>query len=355
MLDRIYELPLSRTYVRHWGVVEAVRELFQNALDSDSPFEYTVGPDSLSITSRYARLEPKTLLLGTTSKADAKDKIGSFGEGYKIALLVLVREGVGVTVLNHDRRWKPEFRKSRQFDDEILAIRDSAHPENRGQGLTFELTGLSQDDLQAIHDSNLHMWNSVGRVNETSKGRILWDHPGKLYVNGLFVCETQLKYGYDMKPEFLRLERDRQTVSSFDLQFLSKDMWFETQQFEHVAELIEQDVPDLKYANYGTPELVKEACYKLFQQNHPGCIVASSQKELEHMVAQGMERVVVVHETMADIVKTSASYTSGPLIALRSPAQVMQDWFAQNRRHMRKDGIVAFKNLTNQAREWKLK
>ncbi len=355
MLDKIYELPLSRTYVRHWGVVEAVRELFQNALDSDSPFEYTVGPDSLSITSRFARLEPKTLLLGTTSKADAKDKIGSFGEGYKIALLVLTREGIKVTVLNHDRKWTPEFRRSRQFDDEVLAIRDSSYPENRGQGLTFLLEGLSQADLEAIHDSNLHMWSSVGEVDNTSRGQILHDHPGKLYVNGLFVCKTELKYGYSMKPEFLRLERDRQTVSTFDLKFHAKDMWFETRKADSVSQMIADNVPDMEYANYGTPDIVKEACYRLFLQNHPDSVVASSQQELEHMVAQGMERVVVVNQTFAEIVKTSSGYTAGPLVVLRSPCQVMEDWFSQNRRHMRKDGIIAFRELIDQSKQWKLK
>ena len=355
MLDKIYELPLSRTYVRHWGVVEAVRELFQNALDSDSPFEYTVGQDSLSITSRFARLEPKTLLLGTTSKADAKDKIGSFGEGYKIALLVLTREGIKVTVLNHDRKWTPEFRRSRQFDDEVLAIRDSSFPENRGQGLTFQLDGLSQADLEAIHDSNLHMWSSVGEVDNTSRGQILHDHPGKLYVNGLYVCQTELKYGYNMKPEFLRLERDRQTVSTFDLKFHAKDMWFETKKADQISTMISEGVSDMEYANYGTPEIVKEACYRLFLQQHPDSIVASSQQELEHMVAQGMERVVVVEKTFADIVKTSSGYTAGPLVVLRSPRQVMEDWFSQNRRHMRRDGIVAFRELTDQSNQWKLK
>lgn len=85
--DRIrsesYELPLSRDNVRHWGLKEAVRELIQNALDSESPFEYAFAQGQLFITSRFARLEARTLVLGSTSKSDRDDAIGSFGEGYK--------------------------------------------------------------------------------------------------------------------------------------------------------------------------------------------------------------------------------------------------------------------------------
>lgn len=355
MFDKTYELPLSRQYVRHWGVVEAVREIFQNALDSDSPFEYSLGTDHLSITSRFSRLEPKTLLLGSTSKADAPDKIGSFGEGYKIALLVLTREERPVTVFNHELRWDPEFRMSRHFGEEILCIRESKYPEGRGKGLTFHVDNLEQADIDAIVESNMHMWNSVGQVIDTHYGQILLDHPGKLFVNGLFVCKTEMKYGYNMKPEHLRLERDRQTVSSFDLQFLAKDMWFSTGRHQQVAELIADNAPDLKYANYGTPEVVKEACYRLFMDRHPGSIVASSQKELEQMVAQGLERVVVAHETFSDIVKTSNSYSTKEAVFVRSPAQVMTEWFRENRGHMRREGIVAFKGLLNQANGWKLK
>lgn len=355
MFDKTYELPLSRHYVRHWGVTEAIRELFQNALDSDSPFEYELGEDFLVLRSRFSRLEPKTLLLGTTSKADAPDKIGSFGEGYKIALLVLEREGRKVSVMNNDLLWEPEFRHSKHFEEEILCVRERRLPENRGKGLAFLVAGLSREDLEAVVAMNMHMWPSVGRVVETSKGRILLEHPGKLFVNGLFVCETQLKYGYDMKPEFLKLERDRQTVSTFDLQFLAKDMWFETGQHEKIAELIADKAPDMHYANYGTPEVVREACYRLFQERHPGAVVASSQKELEQLVAQGLERVVVVNETFRDCVVTSNSYMSREAVFVRSPKQVMEDWFRENRKHMRREGIVAFKELLAQAGGWKLK
>lgn len=355
MLDRIYELPLSQSYVRHWGVVEGVRELFQNALDSDSPFEYQLGPDSLRITSRFSRLEPKTLLLGTTSKADARDKIGSFGEGYKIALLVLTRAGVNVRVENNDRLWVPSFKRSRQFEDEVLCIRDSSYPEGRGQGLTFSLEGLDESDLDAIRETNMHMWAHVGEVLTTSRGEILLEHPGKLFVNGLFVCKTQLKYGYNMKPEYLRLERDRQTVSTFDLAFQAKDMWFETGRHEQIAAMIEENAPDMEYANYGTPELVRQACYELFKKNNPGAVVASSPQELKQMIAQGMTKVVYINKVFGDCVRTSSDYLTQDAVFLRTPQQVLHDWFNKNRKHMRRDGITAFQELLDQSKEWSLK
>lgn len=354
MFEKVYELPLARGYVRHWGIPEAVREILQNALDSDSPLEYTwQHGDTLTITSRNARLEPKTLLLGTTSKADRDDKIGSFGEGYKIALLVLTREGCSVKVFNNELLWQPEFRHSRVFNEEILAIKEEKFPEGRGKGLTFQVGGLSQPNIDAIVESTLYMQESIGQVYHTSKGLILLDRPGKLYVKGLFVCDTELKFGYDVKPEFLKLERDRQTVDSFDLQFLAKDMWFETGEHDKIAELLEAETPDLKYATWGTPEIVKEACYRRFQEKYPGKVAAKSQEDLDRLVRQGLKELVVIGGAYGDVVRSSIPYASTSIPVQQTPYQIMEQWFRDNRGSMRREAIVSFKELLTTAQKWK--
>jgi len=86
MFETVYELPLTKGYVADWRMQHAVRELIQNALDSESPFEWTLDGAQLRITSRHTVLGVETLLLGSTSKAENADAIGNFGEGYKIAL-----------------------------------------------------------------------------------------------------------------------------------------------------------------------------------------------------------------------------------------------------------------------------
>lgn len=353
MFDKVYELPLARGYVKHWGIPEAAREILQNALDSESPLEYTWGAKSLSITSRHSRLEPKTLLLGTTSKADCDDKIGSFGEGYKIALLVLTREGCEVKVYNNELLWRPEFRHSRAFEEEILSIREEKFPEGRGKGVTFEINNLEDSVIESIIASTLHMQESIGPVYQTRQGRILLDKPGKLYVNGLFVCDTELKFGYDVKPEYLKLERDRQTVDSFDLEFLTKEMWFQTGKHDQIAELLEAGTPDLKYASYGTPEIVKEACYRRFQEKYPGKIAAKSQDELDALIKSGLTEVVVVNGTYGDVVRASMPYASTSRPVQQTPYQIMEQWFREQRGNMRREAIVSFKELLTVAQNWK--
>lgn len=349
-----YELPIAKTYVRHWGMAEAVRELLQNAIDSDSPFEWEFREDTLHIRSRHSRLSAATLLLGQTSKSDSTDTIGSFGEGYKIALLVLTREGYPVTVHNGDRTWRPMFRQSRQFDSEVLCIEDEPAAQRRG-GLEFEVGGLSPADIAMIRDGCLHMQDDIGEVHQVQQGRILRARSGKLYVGGLLVCDTELKFGYDVKPEFLKLERDRQTVSSFDLKCLTERMWFDTGRWDEIAQMIGDGVKDLEYAEYGATDLVKDACYRAFRAKHPGAVIAKNQEELDALVKRGMTNVIVSRH-WAPLVSQAKAYTAEVVVPVTPPVDVLRKWLAANRREMRSASIESFrKELISQAESWRLK
>ena len=210
--DTIYPLSITRNYVSRWGVNHAVRELIQNAIDSESPFRYEFTHDSLRLTSEFTILTPQTLLLGSTSKADTGDMIGSFGEGYKIALLVLTRLGYPVEIHNGNKLWVPAFEYSKIFNEEILVIHESLLSDRKNSGLTMVVGGLDQQIKDSIIDSCLLMQDNVGEIKSTKYGDILLERPGKLYVGGLYICDVDTEYGYSIHPKHIRLERDRQTV-----------------------------------------------------------------------------------------------------------------------------------------------
>lgn len=351
---KTYELPMADGYVRHWGLHEAVREFIQNALDSESPFEYEVTDDTLKIHSRFATLPINSLLLGTSSKADNPRSIGSFGEGYKIAMLVLTREGYPVTVHNGDRVWRPVFRHSRTFDAQVLCI-DDTPASQANEGTTFEIGGLSPAEIEQIRDNCLFMQEHVGQFHDTPHGRILRERPGKLFVGGLFVCDTGLEFGYDIKPEYLRLERDRQTVSTFDLKWMTKEVWLETERYEEVATLLEQETPDLEYAEHGAPELVKEACYRLFQSKYPGHVAARDQDELEKLVENGMTKTIYVGGAYGALIRGAPSYQQQAIVEAKTPRETLQDWFEKNKQYMRRKAIVSFKRLIKESADWRIK
>ncbi len=359
-----YELSLVKDYVAHWGLAEAARELVQNALDGESPFKYSFEPTdeggwAFRLNSEFAKLDPKTLLLGQTTKADNADAIGSFGEGYKIALLVLTRLGHPVTILNGHLIWRPIFRFSKKYDAELLNIEETRADDRSNQGLTYIVEGLDDQDRAAIESCCLKMQAEIGQTIPTQNGDILIDRPGELYVGSLFVCRTEMHFGYDVKPGLMALERDRKTVDSWDIGTMTRDMWYETKQFDRIAQMIADSVPDLRYAKYSSPEIVKEACYALFMERNPGGLIASSPTELKKMIEEGLTETVYVGEDMHAQVANSNSYRAHNKtvrIIHTPPHEVLREWLAANRSEMRGKAIEAFKkDLLTKATTWSIK
>lgn len=117
-----YELTLTPNYVSDWNFNDALRELIQNGtdqevLDPDNEFQIDYSPKEkvLRLKNRKSVLKINTLLLGRSSKANNEDTVGQFGEGYKIAALVLNRLGKTFTIYNNEKNevWESRFKTGR--------------------------------------------------------------------------------------------------------------------------------------------------------------------------------------------------------------------------------------------------
>ena len=107
---KCYELTLTPNYVSDWTFNDALRELIQNGtdqevLDKENKFQiiYNGKEKTLRLVNQKSVLKINTLLLGRSSKANNEDTVGQFGEGYKIAALVLNRLGKTFTIYNNEK------------------------------------------------------------------------------------------------------------------------------------------------------------------------------------------------------------------------------------------------------------
>jgi hypothetical protein len=366
-VKNIYPLSITRDYVAAWGLVEAARELIQNALDSDSPFDFTFEPYQTEagqtlynfyLRSEFSRLEARHLLLGTSSKANDESKIGSFGEGFKIALLVLTREGYCAAVRNGNVLWTPFFTHNEDFGAEVLAIKEEG-PTGIDQGLCFMISGISSEEAGKIRGCCLKMQEeTIGETTRTPYGDILHEMPGELYVGSLFICHIPgLQHGYNLKPEHVKLERDRQTVDNWDLKWLLSKVWYSVGKPDVVAQMIYDNVPDVSSCQYNHDEMVKQAAYAIYKEKHPGAILAESPQEMRKMIEQGLVTTIYTGAGFASVVKATDAYQQDrQAIAPRptSPFDFLTSWFNAHKKGM--DAITAkhFKEtVLTTAAHWK--
>ena len=230
MNKRVYELPIANTYVHNWGIAEAIREIMQNAIDSESDgnklrIQYNIG--KLIITNIGCDLAISDLVLGSTSKHDLTKYIGTYGEGFKLALVVLLRNNILVKILTNGQQWTPEFRKSVKFKIDTLHIDVEPQPGANGH-ITFVIEDIDQDLFDELRYNNLAMSKalgySIGETLSTEYGDILLDarYKGMMFVNGLYVqSDISFQYGYNFKPEFLQLDRDRRAIGYYKMRELT--------------------------------------------------------------------------------------------------------------------------------------
>lgn len=296
-----YELTISSNYVKHWGVWEGVREFFQNAIDEENSnpdhkmlWKYEDG--CLTIINRNCKLSINSLLLGNTSKSDGKS-IGQFGEGYKVAIVVLLREGKKITIHNGDELWNVRFVNSRRYKDQVPVIETSKFG-IIGSDLIIEIEGITEEEWEEITNNILQIRETIYGVDpdqvDTEYGSILPDMPGRIYVEGLYISTKEsLKYGYNFKSYTCTLNRDRNILSDFEITWNASRIGCTAFQNKNDKLFEFLDLPDGDYAQHFISKNSKDELYEIFKEKNGSKIPVTSQEEYDYFKHKGMEPVFV--------------------------------------------------------------
>jgi len=332
-----YELSLSKDYVPNWTVVDAIRELFQNALDQQSTvenntmfFDYDESQQTLKIGNKLSVLDVKTLLLGSSTKRNDPNTIGQFGEGYKIATLVLTRLNKKVIFFNYGAKevWSPRFVKARRYGgEEILTFFiDKKYPWTSvpDNNLTIVIEGISLKEYKEIVESNLHL-QDVGKTIQSKLGRVLEEerYRGKVFVNGLFICDyNEYTQGYDFKPEYIKIDRDRKLADSFELRWLSSRMLSGIESSK-TLELIKNNAADVQYitsmngisldSNKPLNKILNDVYEDFKKENGEQAVPVTTQDEYSLIQKSSNYIPVYVPENYAVAIKSSSSYSDAVL------------------------------------------
>jgi len=221
------ELPITSQYLPKWKTWEGLREVVQNALDEEvqngheAKIYYCEETSTVTVSNKGATLDPRAFLFGHTTKADDARTIGEYGEGLKLGVLALVREGYVVRIAVGADVWTARFLNSRKYKAKILAfdIDKGAFPDN--EDVTVTITGVSAADYFDTVKRFLKFYPGVvDRVGNSSYyGYMLPEAQfrGKVFVKGVWVQDVDgLEFGYDFGTA-VKLNRDRDFLSGWDI------------------------------------------------------------------------------------------------------------------------------------------
>ena len=347
-----FELSISVDYIISWGFWEAYREIYQNIIDEintnkESKMHVFFDQDKnvLTIGNTGKPLEKKTLLLGYSTKADDKNQIGQYGEGYKLALLVLIRAGHKVEIYNGHEKWTPKIIKSRRYNTEIMVVDVEKNNTEMQNGITFRIENVTESLLESIKDYCLDL-SVISEKIETVSGTLLLDEKfsKKVYVNGLYVCtikNSKMKYGYNFKPERIDLDRDRKQVTAFNLfwetsaifsEIIDKELHFSGAE---LLNMLDKDMPEVEYIKNHRKSSVSfneftEMAYKDFKSKY-GIYAIPVESEYEAQKINELnngQKPVVVSRSKKDMIKASAAYSnySRVIIMVKKPHDYLTEF-----------------------------
>jgi hypothetical protein len=285
-MSKTYELPLSPNYVKDWGLWEAFREILQNAIDFGE-FDLLAGQHSISIVSKGATLDVSTLVLGTSSKG-AGD-IGKYGEGYKLALLVLARAGISVDLRHGTKSWTPEFGRSDTFNCDVLKIHEEEYDVDAGC-VSWTLLGLQEDEVIDL------MSKYIG-----FDGDAILDDPeqaGKIYVKGLYVTTiVGFEKGYNFDVGQIPLNRDRNMSITYNVQLATSKLLGETGDGKFVLKNMLADSHDTWVMPYFCPTTDKNAkliksVIEAWKDQYGDSVPVSDEQEIARL-AKGVKFTIV--------------------------------------------------------------
>lgn len=226
-MDHIYELSISNKYVSDWNVKDAIREILQNAIDGNTNghemyINYDKVNQLITIGNKFSKINTSELVLGNSSKSNNEKAIGKFGEGFKLALVVLLRNGHNVEINNCDKRWTPFFEYSENFNTEVLKIRSTVL--EGCTSLEFAISNIDNSLYQTLMEYFPCIHKKYGKTIETAYGDILLEpeFQGKMFVEGLFVQkDDSFEFGYNFRASEVSLDRDRKAINYYHLKKLT--------------------------------------------------------------------------------------------------------------------------------------
>lgn len=364
-----FELSISTEYVPDWGLVEAFRELFQNALDNE-----TVNPENkmgwsyddknlqVVISNKTSTLDTKSLLLGSGTKHDRTDTIGKHGEGYKIAFMVLLRNGKGIRVENYGANeiWGVRLVKSRKYNGcmvpTVFVNKEPIWKKKPNNDLTIIVDNITPEEYETLVNKNLHLRKEVSRLDNADYGGVLTDksEQGNIYVNGLYVTHLDgFKYGYDFTPSIMSLDRDRKLVDSFNVEYYASKIWnklsVSNEQAREIAtKLIYDEARDIKYVNLVmdfSHDLSDSVTQKFIDDNGENAVPVTSNSEYDTVINNGFGNPIIVSERMKSVLSRSTILKTREIAENITVKEQLEQFKENIRGKLTEDEIEQFEEL----------
>ena len=334
---------MSKDYCADWTATDAIREIVQNALDSGKDYEAEAG-DYVSVTTFNTVLTPKVFSMGVSEKSD--NAIGKYGEGFKIAMLVLTRLNCKPVIFTGDYIVSGLFKVHEFTGVETFCLEVS-----KSMAYSHDVQFMCSSASLDLEDLKAKVLPFMHKNMELPKTVDVWqDRPGEVFVNGLFVTKTDLVFGYNFAPSQITLNRDRNMVDGVHWQLAQYYARLHVDKAELIFNLIERDAPDVQDLSYflQNKELKAELARLFFNKYGDGAKISKPGTSY-----YGGGSSVSVGYSAGRVYGACGIEEAKKAVDPDAPDQVLANWKEANKNKLRRDLRISLDTVITRAKGWK--
>jgi len=335
---------MSKDYCADWTAIDAIREIVQNALDSGKDYDCDIQEQNVSVVTYNTKLNPRVFSMGVSEKSSGS--IGKYGEGFKIAMLVLTRLGHDPVIYTGNYVVSGLFREHEFTGVETFCLDVwQAFANEKDTQFCCNHDGIDVEDLA---NKVLPFTHKDMALPETVD---VWqDRPGEVFVNGLFVTKTDLVFGYNFAPSQITLNRDRNMVDGVYWQLAQYYAHLHVDKAELIFNLIERDAPDVQDLSYflSCKELKAELARLFFNKYGDGAKISKP-----GTIYFGGGSSVSVGFSASRVYSRCGIEEARKAPDQDAPDQVLANWKEANKNKLRRDVRISLDTVITRAKGWK--
>jgi hypothetical protein len=292
-------------YASGWGLWEGLREVLQNALDSndlENPMTVYHKEGNLFVENLGTQVGVESFLLGETDKDTEESLRGKHGEGLTLALMAFCRAGISAKVFSGDFCWAPSIEHVEklngvQINRELFTLTQTEYPDDPFYGVKVQVE-IEEGVWDSFKTRFLPLVEDEipsDKIYRCRCGALLMEErfKGQIFSQGIYVqTMDDFKYGYDLK---LKLDRDRNTVPDFDVQWAAGNVLssYESSMEEMKSfDLVCEGNREARYMDLGPK--AKERFGEAFQEKHgKDAVPVTTDDEAKDVRRVGMNPVIV--------------------------------------------------------------
>jgi hypothetical protein len=259
--------------------------------------------------------------------------------------LVLCRSGYNVVVSTGNEIWCPFIEYNSDLNSNVLCVKIE-RVEDAISDILFVVSGVTTECLEFSLEE---MYLSDAEDNST-----IPDKPGRVYVGGLYVCTVPgLHDGYNFAPGVIKLNRDRDMVSSFDVFLATSQLWQHHPDIERFFYHLKNKHEDVKYADY-VPPTTAQRLLAYYRNEHGDAIPVNTQAEILMAQDEGRQ-FVLVSEPCRNILWRAGHFLFDRKAQPR-PYDVLSTWHQKYSAFLSgsKDAADSFVPILVRSKSWKL-